>query len=90
MFSPNLNLGPHQVEPTFWFMKNWAVRTASSNEAGDDACSRPATSRVTQAREVSTEKPKTVPQQGGVLTHFQTSTGKHNQEKSKPDPPGWG
>jgi len=78
-------------------MKNWAVRTACFNEAGDDARSCPASSRVTQARQVSTVKPKTVPQQGGresrgeggLLTHFHTSTGKHNQE-SKPDPPAWG
>jgi hypothetical protein len=53
------------MEPTFWFMNNWAVRTARFNEAADDTYSRPTTSRFTQARQVSTGKPKTVPQQGG-------------------------
>jgi len=46
-------------------MKNWAVRIACSNEAGNNACTHPATSSITQARQVSTGKPKTVPQQRG-------------------------
>jgi hypothetical protein len=54
----------HQEAPNFWFLLNWAVSTACSKEAGDNACSHPATSRITQDRQVSTEEPKTAHNKG--------------------------